>query len=143
MRKSAFGVALILGLTASAAFAQQESKFQAMNDRMSAAVGRGDGAAVTAMYAADAKLLPPGVPMMTGREAIGGFWKAGAEQIAELKLHTVSATPMGANAVVEVGTYALTTKAQPPDKEAGKYVVVWRKVGGAWKIATDIWNADK
>jgi hypothetical protein len=26
---------------------------------------------------------------------------------------------------------------------AGKYVVVWHKVGREWKLGTDIWNADK
>jgi len=25
----------------------------------------------------------------------------------------------------------------------GKYAVVWRKVGGKWKLATDIWNTNK
>ena len=41
------------------------------------------------------------------------------------------------------GTYRLTIapggKAQV---DTGKYVVVWRKIGGEWKVAADIFNSD-
>jgi ketosteroid isomerase-like protein len=26
---------------------------------------------------------------------------------------------------------------------AGKYLVVWRKMGGQWQLAADIWNMNK
>ena len=32
---------------------------------------------------------------------------------------------------------------QPPQEVVGKYAVVWRKIDGRWKLATDIWNANK
>jgi len=35
-------------------------------------------------------------------------------------------------------TFRLKTKDQPPQEVSGKYVVVWQKVGGEWKLATDI-----
>ena len=34
------------------------------------------------------------------------------------------------------GTYRL-------GEDTGKYVVVWRKIGGEWKAAADIFNSDK
>jgi ketosteroid isomerase-like protein len=37
----------------------------------------------------------------------------------------------------------LKTKGQPPQEVSGKYVVVWQRVGGEWKLATDNWNASK
>jgi len=43
----------------------------------------------------------------------------------------------------EIGTVTLKTKSQPPQEITGKYAVVWRKVGGNWKLATDIWNTNK
>ena len=30
-----------------------------------------------------------------------------------------------------------------PREIACKYVVIWRKVGGGWKLTTDIWNTNK
>jgi hypothetical protein len=40
----------------------------------------------------------------------------------------------------EIGTFSLKTKGPMPQGVAGKYVVVWEKVGGDWKLAADIWN---
>lgn len=42
-----------------------------------------------------------------------------------------------------MGTFALTTKGQQAQQVAGKYIVVWQKVGNEWKLATDIWNTNK
>ena len=39
--------------------------------------------------------------------------------------------------------YRLKTNGQAPQEVSGKYVVVWQRVGGEWKLATDIWNAIK
>ena len=35
------------------------------------------------------------------------------------------------------------TKVPAAQQVVGKYVVVWRKIGGRWLYATNIWNADK
>ena len=41
------------------------------------------------------------------------------------------------------GTYRLTVAAAgAPQRDIGKYVVVWRKVGGEWKAVADIFNSD-
>jgi ketosteroid isomerase-like protein len=55
----------------------------------------------------------------------------------------VDVQPLGTNAAQEIGSFTLATKAQPPQTIAGKYVVIWRKAGGDWKLATDIWNMNK
>jgi ketosteroid isomerase-like protein len=51
--------------------------------------------------------------------------------------------PLGRGAAREIGAATLETKAQPPQQVAGKYVVVWRRIGGKWRLATDIWNMNK
>jgi ketosteroid isomerase-like protein len=35
------------------------------------------------------------------------------------------------------------TEGPTPQDVTGKYVVVWEKVGGDWKLAADIWNDGK
>jgi ketosteroid isomerase-like protein len=41
------------------------------------------------------------------------------------------------------GTYRLLVAPQGKQlTDTGKYVVVWRKVGGDWKAAADIFNSD-
>jgi ketosteroid isomerase-like protein len=32
------------------------------------------------------------------------------------------------------------TKGPSPKEVSGKYLVVWEKIGGEWKLAADIWN---
>jgi len=39
----------------------------------------------------------------------------------------------------EVGTYAAMGEGGKP-LDSGKYVVVWRRDGEAWKLHRDIWN---
>jgi uncharacterized protein (TIGR02246 family) len=125
------------------ALAQTTATIQKLNDRWTDAFNKGDAAAVAAMYAPDAYLLPPGHDMMKGRAAIEAFWKAAAQQVGNAKLTTIDVLPLGPGAAREIGTVTLETKAQPPQKVAGKYAVVWRRIGGNWLLATDIWNMNK
>lgn len=97
------------------------------------------------VYTADASILPPGAPMITGREAIKGFWSSlvlGANaKSAVLSPIEVMAAGDGA---VEIGSATLTV--QPEGSEESvmvvKYVVYWRQEDGRWKWHVDIWNSN-
>jgi uncharacterized protein (TIGR02246 family) len=132
-----------IGLGSASALAQEKAAIQKLNDAWTAAFNKGDAAAVAAMYAEDAYVLPPGADMVKGRAAIEGFWRQAAQQMGDAKLRTVDVLALGPDAAREIGTVALKTKAQPSQEIAGKYAVVWRKIGGDWKLATDIWNTNK
>jgi uncharacterized protein (TIGR02246 family) len=132
-----------LGLGAAPAVAQNKPMIEKLNDGWTAAFNKGDAAAVAALYAEDAYVLPPGSGMVKGRAAIEAFWRQAAQQMTDAKLTTIDVLPLGRSAAREIGTVTLKTKSQPPQEVAGKYVVVWRKVGLDWKLAADIWNTDK
>ena len=127
----------------SPAFAQNKATIEKLNDVWTAAFNKGDAAAVAALYAEDAYVLPPGSGMVKGRAAIEAFWRQAAQQMTDAKLTTIDVLPLGRSAAREIGTVTLKTKSQPPQEVVGKYVVVWRKVGREWKLAADIWNTDK
>jgi uncharacterized protein (TIGR02246 family) len=127
----------------SPALAQNKATIEKLNDVWTAAFNKGDAAAVAALYTEDAYVLPPGSAMVKGRAAIEAFWRQAAQQMSDAKLTTVDVLPLGRSAAREIGTVALKTKSQPPQEVVGKYVVVWRKIGRDWKLATDIWNTDK
>ena len=141
MRIAAFGVASLLLIAPAAA--QDKATIQKHNDNFTAAFAKGDFAAIGSMYTEDAYVLPPGGPMISGRAQIQAFWTTAAEGIAKVTLTVVDVKPLGDAAAREIGTFALTTKSSPPQEIAGKYVVVWQKVGSDWKLSTDIWNANK
>ena len=137
------GIATVIALLATTAQAQDRATIEKLNETFVTALARGDIAAVAGMYAEDAYLLPPDEGIVKGRAAIQSFWTRAAEGIGEFKLTTVDVKPLGSDAAREVGTFRLKTKDQPPQEVSGKYVVVWQKVGGEWKLAADIWNTTK
>src|SRR5260370_439863 len=105
--------------------------------------GRRNFAALDDVYTADARLLPPGAPMISGREAIKKFW-SDLVQSAHAKsafLTSVEVMPAG-DGVVEIGRATLTV--EPPGQSAAqmevKYVVYWRQENSRWKWHVDIWN---
>ena len=139
-------IAIIAGcltLVAAPASAQDKATIVKLNDAWAAAFNKGDASAVAAMYTEDAFVLPPGAEMVKGRAAIEAFWRQAAQQMGDAKLTTVDVLPLGLRAAREIGTVSLKSKSQPPQEITAKYAVVWRKVGGKWKLATDIWNTSK
>jgi uncharacterized protein (TIGR02246 family) len=137
--------AALLGFVSltSAAFGQDKVTIDKLNESFIAALRNGDTAAIGQMYTEDAYLLPSGGEMVKGRAAIQTFWTKAADTISDFKLTTVDVKPLGNDAAREIGTFTLKTKGQQPQEVGGKYVVVWQKVGGDWRLATDIWNTDK
>ena len=81
--------------------------------------------------------------MVKGKDAIGAMWKKLAEQVSDPKLIIVEVKRLGRFAAREIGTFSLKTKEPTPKELTGKYVVVWEKVRGRWKLAADIWNDGK
>ena len=138
-------IVMIIGCLSvgSPALAQNKATIEKLNDVWTAAFNKGDAAAVAALYTEDAYVLPPGSAMVKGRAAIEAFWRQAGQQMSDAKLTTVDVLPLGRSAAREIGTVTLKTKSQPPQEVVGKYVVVWRKIGRDWELATDIWNTDK
>jgi ketosteroid isomerase-like protein len=95
------------------------------------------------IYTSDARILPPGAPMIEGRTEIKEFW-SGMIQSVNAKsavLESVDVMPAGDGAV-EIGRAVLTV--QPPGQAESqmevKYVVYWKLEGERWKWHVDIWN---
>ncbi|MCA1633871.1 MAG: DUF4440 domain-containing protein [Acidobacteria bacterium] len=112
---------------------------EAANKRFVEALSKGDAARIADMYAEGARVLPPNSPMVQGRQRIQEFWQSFINAGAKLTLSTSDVEAQG-NVAYEVGTYELIF----PDnkRDAGKYVVVWRRQKGDWKLAVDIWNSN-
>jgi ketosteroid isomerase-like protein len=101
-------------------------------------VGKGDFAALERVYTAGARVMPPGSETITGMDNIKAFWAgaAAALGVTACKLNSVEVEFHGETAV-EIGRANLSTVNGPVDV---KYVVAWKREGGAWKWDIDIWN---
>ena len=104
---------------------------------------KGDFAGIAELYTADAIAFPPGSAIVKGKAAIGAMWKGLAEQAGNPKVVTLDVKRLGPAAAREIGTFSLTTKGPSPKEISGKYLVVWERVRGQWKLAADIWNEGK
>ncbi len=121
---------------------QVRTEIEAVNEKFIAALNRGDAAAIAALYTEDAILLPPNSGMLEGKEAAQAFWQGGLDMgIKEGELETASVEAQGDTAY-EIGKYKLTIEPPggPTIKDEGKYLVVWKRQGGSWKLHADIWN---
>jgi uncharacterized protein (TIGR02246 family) len=115
---------------------------KACNKHFMDAFGRGDAAGLANLYTVGGQLLPPNGEVVAGRDAIGSFWKGAiASGLTGATLDTVEVENLGETAV-EVGRYTLQAKGGHV-ADAGKYVVVWKREGGGWKLHRDIWNTSR
>jgi ketosteroid isomerase-like protein len=133
-----------MSTSAQAALDQIRLAMASTNDLFNAeVVGKRNFNALDNIYTADARILPPGAPMVSGRQAIKEFW-SNLIQSANARsavLASVDVMPAG-DGVVEIGRARLTV--QPQGQAAAemelKYVVYWRQEHGRWKWHVDIWN---
>ncbi len=135
---------IILGLLAALsvagdASADDKGDIQALNDAFSAAAHSGDSAAMAALYAPDAVMLPPDNSVVSG-PAIGPYLARLEKGAANLKLTTTDVVRLSPDFIREVGVASFDTLGDKPASIKGTYVVVWKRVGGTWKLWTDIFH---
>jgi ketosteroid isomerase-like protein len=109
------------------------------------ALERGDAAAVSAVYASDARLLPPTAEAMSGREAIERFWRTAIEiGISHVEFEPLALTRHDGVAY-ETGRYVLRFESREDGSliDRGKYVLVHeRQTDGSWLRAVEMFNPD-
>jgi len=118
--------------------AADKTALQAVANGWEPAYNNKDAAAVAALYADDAQLLPPGMAAVSGMSAIKDYWANDiATNWSKLTLKEES-SDVGGDWAWRTGTWSAETS--PP--LAGKWAEVWHRTPAGWKIHRDIWNMD-
>ena len=138
MRAITIGLLAALAVSG-AARADDKADIQALNDAFSAAAQKGDAAGMAALYAPDAVMLPPDNSVQTGA-AIGPYLAQLEKSVTNLKLTTTDVVRLSPDFIREVGVASFDTLGDKPTTVKGTYVVVWKRVGGTWKLWTDIFH---
>ena len=141
--QSIAAVLCVVALPAPAA--DDAARIRAGTESWAKSFNAGNASAVVAIYADDAVLMPPGAPPARGTTAIK---EAVTKEIAGAKKGGVTFV-LGTNDEVNVagdmawhsGAYFVMDKANKP-VETGKYLEVWERKNGKWRIVRDIWNAN-
>ena len=118
--------------------AAEKAALQTAAEGWETAYNNKDAAAVAALYADDGQLLPPGTAAVNGRSAINDYWANDvATNWSKLSLK-VESTELAGDWAWRSGTWSTETT----PALSGKWVEVWHRTAGGWKIHRDIWNAD-
>lgn len=98
--------------------------------------------AILDTYTTDGKILPNNTLIIEGREALAKYWELPKGiTVLHHELKPSEINILG-NYAYDYGYYQGETKQADGSISAwkGKYVVVWKKVEGVWKMYLDIWN---
>ena len=120
------------------AAAPPEAFPQAAADAWLGSFNGGDVAGLVLSYSADAKLLPPDEPIITGAEAIEAFWQGYGPGQTRLEVSEVDSRKLG-DFWFREGAY----KAQFADEgepRVGKFIELWKQENGNWLLFRQIWN---
>lgn len=112
------------------------------------AVAAKDAKAVAALYVDDGIEMPPNRPAIKGKAAIEEYYAKlfnGPGPILEESTSTHLEGRVSGDMAIDVGNYRDRIKL--PDgntiNAVGKYIVVMKRVGEAWKVAYAIYNGDE
>ncbi len=99
-----------------------------------------DWEGVSAIYAKDAKILAPGSPPVSGRQAIASFWHTAAIRgLSSLELQLMDLEISG-DLLTGYGKYTMSDQ-QGEILDLGKFVAIYRKEMNHWVLQTDIFNS--
>jgi uncharacterized protein (TIGR02246 family) len=113
-----------------------------LNDNFMETFRRGDAAGMGELYTEDGQLLPPNGDFTRGPQAIGRFWGGAMEAgVRSIRLGNGEVEQHG-NTAVEVNTATLHGTNDEVLDEV-KYIIVWKRENGEWKIHRDIYNSSR
>jgi len=118
-----------------------KAEIEAANKEFMAFVAAGDSVGLANLYTEDAKFMSAGNPAVSGRKniqsAMSGIIKSGITRV-DLRLIDVWGTE---DLLVEEGDLSLFVGDKNVSEE--KYIVVWKKEEGKWKLFRDIFNSNQ
>ena len=106
------------------------------------AFARRDSSALAALYTVDSQVFPPGSDIISGYDAISGYFDALFELgVKRCSFDTFEIEEHG-NIAFETGRVALYAEGDV-EIDTLKYMVIWKCEGGNWLVHRDILNSDK
>jgi ketosteroid isomerase-like protein len=98
--------------------------------------------AIANSYTVDGKILPPGADIIEGREAIKKRWAL--PEGVKISFHKITPTEIQVIGEIahDIGYYEGRTLGKDGTQVSwkGKYLIIWKKINGEWKIYADAWS---
>ncbi|MFO1460267.1 MAG: DUF4440 domain-containing protein [Verrucomicrobiota bacterium] len=123
--------------------ASDKSQIIALDQAWGDAASSGRLADVVGFYAANATLVWPGTKAVQGTAAIRKSWKGMFRQFKGLRLRFIAKAihiSKEGDLASDFGVVEFSATGQSMMK--AKYLVVWQKVRGEWRVLYDSWNTN-
>ncbi|MCM8854132.1 MAG: DUF4440 domain-containing protein [Candidatus Thiodiazotropha sp.] len=116
------------------------STIRALTDNFESTFSIGDVTKIAECYTDNGMLLPTGFDFVKGKQDIKEFWQSAIDMgIKHIKIDILEVEQHDDTAI-EMSNYTLSDS----DKQvidAGKGIVIWKKMGNSWKMHRDIWTS--
>lgn len=149
MKIAAFLLAAAMGGAPFAAQAEprnaDEKAIYDLEEKWNQLIAAKDLDGIVGLYAPDGMIMPAGSPAAQGHPALRQVWEGmlGQPGLKVILTPVEVDVASGKDIAVERGRYELTTSGSGgPTTERGKYLVVWTRTGGAWKVSEDMFSSD-
>lgn len=124
---------------------KEKQAIRDLDTQFGAAAAKKDAEAAVALYASDATILAPDAPPAKGTEAIRAAWTEFLKTPG-LAINIVPekiCVAFAGDLATDVGRFEMESDSpQGHLKSVFKYLEVWRKTNGQWKVIYDTWNAN-
>ncbi len=142
---SIYGVATTLMLMTSAVLTGCAKEDDRLPESVTTGVTRdfnqGDALRTAAHYADDAQILPPRAPIIEGKPAIAAFFQSNIDRYIGFGNFTKWSVVRG-DLGIEQGAYTVRNVKVGQDVETGKYIRIWKRSNGTWKLYRDMFSPD-
>ena len=120
------------------------ARIRALDEAWLAAAANRDLDGMLAIYAPDAQELLPNMAPLVGRDSIREFYRELLERLPRFRHHfeplEIFVAASGDLAVVR-GTYEfIADTTRPDERQNGKFLGVWERKGGDWRLRYNISN---
>jgi ketosteroid isomerase-like protein len=114
-------------------------KIREKTEHFFAALGRNDVSAIEDMHTDNAVILPPNRRIVQG-DNIKALWRNMAPRFQNLQSTITSVDAIGAEAARGIGRFRFRPQREEAEPIIFKYLMLWQKVDGEWKISSMVWN---
>jgi ketosteroid isomerase-like protein len=118
-----------------------KKEIEAANQELSTYISNGDSVGLSSAYSEDGALMLSNMPTIKGKDNLIKAWSG----IINAGVTSMSLTTLevwgDANYITEEGLIEIKAK-DGAQLDKGKYIVLWKKENGKWKIHRDLSNSD-
>jgi ketosteroid isomerase-like protein len=119
----------------------EDTTLQQRIDEVGSVLTSGDTDRTGDLYTEDGQVMPPGSDIVTGRGAVAEFWQG----VLEMGVDTIEIETLEIEAHQEMASRVGMATLQDAEGETiddVKFIELWKREDGEWRIHRDIWNSN-